>query len=233
MKQVLLSFVICLISIPLLAQPPLEYGARFTGKHTIALTARYDGDWNFGVNYNLRSFNGPFASNINGFTFTRPIDYNLDLNLGTSTFSGNLDLSLSAGVHQVYGDQTENFGVGTGLYGQWEYEQEEDGSRNCDVKLKVSLAPGLHWNRSSLAPAFATDLVGVYGDTDSEGEKDSEIRFLSDNGIGIRGDFIFGNVNPTFGLAFNSYYHFEEEEPEDPEEETFPLRSNIGINLSF
>lgn len=232
MKQVFLLLTLCLVSISLFSQPPIEYGARFTGKYTVALTARYDGDWSIGINYNQRGFNGPFAGTGNGFTLPRPIDYNIDLSLGTSTFSGNLDLSLSVGAHQVYGDQTKNFGVGTGLYAQWEMDQEDDGGKEQDLKLNLSLSPGLHWNKLSLAPSFTTNLVGVYNYQDNEGEGKSEVRFVAGNGIGLRGDFILGNVNPTLGFAFNSYYKFDEP-AEEPEEESFPLDLRGGINLSF
>jgi hypothetical protein len=201
----------------LFLQAQTEYGSLNQGKYSFGLTVRYNGSFDVGANFTYRAFNS---------LFSRPLNLSTDFLIGLGEKNRNPNHTLSIGAFQVYADgndQKNSFGIGSGLY--VEYKSSSGiGISEPNINLKYTLSPGYYATSFTVAPKFETNLISY---------KKSDIDFVTNIGIGLRGDYIPGRI----GLTGYSVYHLNQTKPEPDDDSddsnSFNFDTRFGLSINF
>jgi hypothetical protein len=218
MKRLILTIIGFIFCTVINAQT--EYGALNQGKYSFGLTLRYNGNFDVGANFTYRSFNS---------LFSRPMNFSTDFLIGIGGKNTNPNHTVSFGLFQVYANSNSavipknGFGIGSGLYVEY-LSTSGLGESEPQFNLKYTISPGYYANTITVAPKFETNIINY---------KKSETGYLTDIGVGLRGDYIPNRV----GLTGYSVYHLNKNKPEPADEPDtegeIRVDTRFGLSINF
>ncbi|MCP4122459.1 MAG: hypothetical protein GY751_11965 [Bacteroidetes bacterium] len=195
MKPLLITSFLCfslLMSTFVSAQD--FFGAQNTGRHTVGVNFKYDGDFWLGAHYNLRRF--PVLTLKSNFDFNMIGEFKIKDGFG--------GVGAEMGFGHVLADGKDlkaGFGLGMRYGLRYEYIQEKYDDDDVDAFIngcsklttKFEVKPGGYGLQYSVAPTIRTDMTTFYfrpsNPEYSEEENKFEFKYFDNIVVGVHMDY--------------------------------------------
>ena len=222
MKKICLS--LCLMGLALSSFAQNEFGALFTGRHTLGLNFTWLVGLRLGASYNYRAFQG-----IKG----NPLDFTVEADWPLSGFSAKR-MNMAAGIFTSLNKPGSNFQFNTGVYVDAGLGLDCAG-QDIQISSGLRLSPGYLFNNGFTAIQLFLPLIECLHDLDEMENNHSSTSFSLGNhfDLGLTLDYQAKTL-----LHFSGYgqYHIssvfqEEDEDRCNPEDGFEIRINPNICL--